>query len=230
MLSSTVLISAPFWHAVGKGFLITMSLTAFSMILGLTLAVGLAAMQVYARGGWVVLSQAYIFVFRGVPFLILLYLFYYGLPQFSWMRSGLIWDLFLSSPYRTALVVLTISNAAYLAEMVRGGMISVSRGLVEAGTAIGMSRFVTFRRIVAPIGFRAVLGNLGNETIAVVKASAITSVITVQDLMGGAAAVGQVYLDPFTPLLVVGVAYLIIVQLIEMGVDRLRRSLAIPGR
>lgn len=228
MVLPAVLSSAPFWSAVVEGFFVTVSLTGGSMILGLIVAVGLAAMQVYGRGGWIVLSKAYVFVFRGIPLLILLYLFYYGLPQLSWMRSGIAWDLFLSSPYRTALVVLTINNAAYLAEMVRGGLISVDRGLVEAGTAMGMSRFVAFRRIVAPIGFRAVLGNLGNETIAVVKASAITSVITVQDLMGGSAAVGQIYLDPFTPLLVVGVAYLIIVQLIEICVSQLRRALAIP--
>lgn len=227
MLNFAILENGAFWAAVLNGLVITIALTVISMVLGFILGGVLASMQVY--GGpitrWT--SRTYIFVFRGVPLLILLFLVYYGLPRIPWLKGTLFWDLVLASPFRTAAFVLTINNAAYLGEMIRGGMRMVPNGLLEAASAVGMTRTRAFFRVHAPLAFRSILGNLGSETIAVVKASAITSVITVRDLMGGPTAIGKVYLDPLTPLLVVGVIYIIIVQFIDLGTRLVRRRLSV---
>lgn len=226
---SAILTARAFWASVGTGLTVTISLTVLSMALGLAVAVAVALADLRGPKAVSVLAKAYIFVFRGVPLLILLFLAYYGLPRIGWLKGTLFWDLVLASPFRTALLVLSVNNAAYLAETVRGGLLGVGRGLIEAGKAVGMTERQIFLRIEAPIAYRAILGNLGNETIAVMKASAITSVITVHDLMGGPATVGKVYLDVFTPLLVVGAIYLMLVAVIDVVVARLRAHAGIPA-
>jgi His/Glu/Gln/Arg/opine family amino acid ABC transporter permease subunit len=227
MLNFAILENTAFWMAVLNGLGNTIALTALSMVMGFILGGALASMQVYGGTGARLFAKVYIFVFRGVPLLVLLFLVYYGLPRVSWLRGTLFWDLVLASPFRTAVFVLTINNAAYLGEMIRGGMRMVPAGLMEAAAAVGMTRTRAFFRVHAPLAFRSILGNLGSETIAVVKASAITSVITVRDLMGGPTVLGKVYLDPLTPLLVVGVIYIVLVYFIDLGTKMIRRRITI---
>ncbi|MBB4233054.1 ABC transporter permease subunit [Rhizobium mongolense] len=229
MLNFAILETSAFWWAVLDGLGVTLALTAISMVLGFALGGVLASMHVYGSPAVRFAAKAYIFVFRGVPLLILLFLIYYGLPRVTWFRGSLFWDLVLTSPFRTAVFVLTINNAAYLGEMIRGGLRMVPAGLLEAAAAVGMTKTRAFFRIHAPLALRSILGNLGSETIAVVKASAITSVITVRDLMGGPTVLGKVYLDPLTPLLVVGIMYVVLVQIIDLGTKLVRGHLALPG-
>ncbi|WP_051614406.1 ABC transporter permease subunit [Phyllobacterium sp. UNC302MFCol5.2] len=229
MLNFAILTTHEFWSAVANGLVITVALTLLSMVFGFIFGGALAAMHEYGGLYAKLFAKLYIFIFRGVPLLILLFLFYYGLPRVGWLRGSLFWDLVLSSPFRTAVFVLSINNAAYLGEMIRGGLRMVSPGMLEAAAAVGMTRRRAFFRVHAPIAVRSLLGSLGNETVAVLKASAITSVITVHDLMGGPTVVGKVYLDPLTPLLAVGVVYVVIVQLIDYAVTRVQKHLAIPS-
>ncbi|TPL43520.1 amino acid ABC transporter permease [Mesorhizobium sp. B2-4-6] len=225
-----ILFEPQLWAAILAGLLVTVTLTIASMIIGLALGTGVAVARVHGNRAVSVLAGAYVFVLRGIPLLMLLFLFYYGLPRIAWLRGTWFWNFVLISPFRTAIFVMSLNNSAYLAEIVRGGMLSVRRGLIEAGRAVGMSGWQCFRRIEGPIALRAILGNLGNETVAVMKASAIASVITVHDLMGGPAVVGNLYLDPFTPLLVVGAFYLLLVAGIDWTVARMQLRLRVSGR
>lgn len=229
MLNFAILETNAFWMSVINGLGVTMALTALSMAFGFFMGGILASMNTYGGRTAKVIAKTYIFVFRGVPLLILLFLVYYGLPRVAWLRGSLFWDLVLTSPFRTAVFVLTINNAAYLGEMIRGGLRMVPNGLLEAAAAVGMTKTRAFFRVHAPLSLRSILGNLGSETIAVVKASAITSVITVRDLMGGPTVLGKVYLDPLTPLLVVGLVYVVLVQLIDLGTKIIRNRLSVPG-
>jgi His/Glu/Gln/Arg/opine family amino acid ABC transporter permease subunit len=225
-----ILFQSQLWSAVSTGLLVTVALTVFSMIFGLALGAGVAVVRVHGNPLVATLAAGYVFVLRGIPLLILLFLFYYGLPRVAWLRGTWFWDLVLISPFRTALFVLSLNNSAYLAEIVRGGLLGVRKGMIEAGRAIGMNPFQCFRRVEGPIAVRSILGNLGNEAVAVMKASAITSVITVHDLMGGPAVIGNLYLDPFTPLVVVGAIYLVLVACIDWTVLRLQSWLRVSMR
>lgn len=227
-MSTDLLQSDVFWHAVLTGLLITVSLTVLSMIIGFVLGTIIALAQLYGGPVLRLSAIAYVFVFRAVPLLILLFLVYYGLPRLPGIRDTWFWDLILVSPFATAAFVLTLSNAGYLAEVIRGAILTVPAGLIEAGNAVGMRPARAFFRITLPIAFRNMISTLGNETIAVIKASAITSVITVRDLMGGPAKVGAVYLDPFTPLFVVAIFYILLVQLVEHGVRGLNTRFDMP--
>ncbi|MER8438831.1 ABC transporter permease subunit [Mesorhizobium sp. M1312] len=230
MLNLALLETPGFWWTVLNGLVTTAALTVLSMAFGFLLGGALATLHQYAGAPALrIAAKTYIFVFRGVPLLILLFLVYYGMPRIAWLRGGLFWDLVLSSPFRTAVFVLSINNAAYLAEMIRGGLKMVPRGLLEAAVALGMTRKRAFFRVHAPLALRSILGNLGNETVAVIKASAITSVITVHDLMGGPTILGKIHLDPLTPLLVVGLIYILIVQIIDHLITRLQAHLAVEG-
>jgi His/Glu/Gln/Arg/opine family amino acid ABC transporter permease subunit len=211
------------WLAILKGVRVTLLLTVLSMSLGLGLGTILALLRQYGGAPARIFSSSYVFVFRGIPLLILLYFLYYGAPQFAPLRSGLLWNLVLSSAFNTCVVAFTLNNAAYLAEVVRGGILTVKKGEIEAGHALGLSGAKVVRRVVLPLAFRSCLYSIGNEAIFTIKASAIASVVTVRDVMGEAQSVGNYYSDNLSPLLATVLVYVLLVQLIEWGIRRLRR-------
>lgn len=157
---------------------------AFSAIgIGVVIAILLAiAMQSVPPFSW--FAQAFVFVFRGTPLLVQVFLIYYGLGQFRpfLQEVGVWW--FFRAPYYCALLALTLNTAAYGAEIVRGGLQSVPAGQIEAGRAYGMSGFTLFWRITAPIALRQALPAYGNEIILMVKATSLASTITLTEITG----------------------------------------------
>jgi octopine/nopaline transport system permease protein len=167
-----------------SGVPLTLELAFTSLAIGLVLSVLFALMM---RSDRLVVSgpaNAYVFVFRGTPLLVQLFLIYYGLGQFrlTLQDLGLWW--FLRSPYYCALLALTLNTAAYGAEIVRGGLQSVPAGQIEAARAFGMSRFTLFWRITAPIALRQALPAYGNEIILMIKATSLASTITLMEITG----------------------------------------------
>lgn len=167
-----------------NGVPLTLQLASTSVLLGLIIAVLLALAMVGRLFilGW--LAHGFVFVFRGTPLLVQIFLVYYGLGQFrpSLQAMGLWW--FFREPYFCALLALTINTAAYGAEIVRGGLQSVPAGQIEAARAFGMSGFTLFRRIMAPIALRQALPVYGNEVILMVKATSLASTITLMEITG----------------------------------------------
>jgi octopine/nopaline transport system permease protein len=137
---------------------------------------GVAALDWLARG--------YVFVFRGTPLLVQVFLIYYGLGQFrpALQELGVWW--FFREPYWCALTALTLNTAAYASEIIRGGLQAVPHGQVEAARACGMSRATLFRRIVFPIAVRQALPGYGNEVVLMVKATSLASIITMMEVTG----------------------------------------------
>lgn len=220
-----LVFSPELWLAIARGLQITLLLTVLSIIFGLVLGTGLALLRQYGTAPARLFAASYVFLFRGIPLLILLYFLYYAAPQFATLRSGPLWDWVLSSAFSTCVLAFTLNNAAYLAEVIRGGILTVKRGEIEAGHAIGLSGTQVIGRIVLPLAFRSSLNSIGNEVIFTIKASAIASVVTVRDVMGQAQYVGNIYSDNLSPLLATVVVYVLLVQLIEWGIRRLHRHL-----
>lgn len=224
-MSLDLLLSPELWLAMLHGLEVTISLTAISMAVGLLLGIGVAACHVYGSTLLHRLAVLYIFVFRGVPMLVLLYFLYYGMAQVAFLRHSFLWDLFLKSAFWTTVVAFTINNGAYLAESIRGGMLAVARGQIEAGYAIGLTGLQVFRRIVLPIALRSRILTIGNEVIFTIKASAIASVVTVRDVLGEAQHIGIIYSDNFSPLIGAAVIFLVVVQAVELAVRQVDRHL-----
>jgi len=161
----------------------TLSLFFSSLSLGLLLALGVAAMRV---SRWPILSypaRMYIWLFRGTPLLIQMFLIYYGLGQFSAIRSNFMWEI-LRSPYGCAVVALAMCTAGYTAEIIRGGIQSVPQGQIEAGLAVGMSRWTLLWRVIGPVTLRQALPSYSTEAVLMVKSTAIASLVTVWDVTG----------------------------------------------
>ena len=166
------------------GVPLTLKLAFTSVALGLALALALVALtrQPIAPLGWI--SHAYVFVFRGTPLLVQVFLIYYGLGQFRPVLQDYgIWWLF-REPYYCALVALTLNTAAYTAEIVRGGLQSVPAGAIEAARAFGMSGVTLYWRIIAPLGVRQALPAYGSEVILMIKATSLASTITLMEITG----------------------------------------------
>jgi octopine/nopaline transport system permease protein len=188
---------------------LTLQLAASSIALGAVLALGLALMRL--SGVWPLdwLARLYVFVFRGTPLLVQIFLIYYGLGQFSEVRHSIVWP-FLRDPYWCAVLALMLNTAAYSSEIIRGGLQSVPFGQVEAARACGMSRFMLFRRVTLPLAIRQALPGYGNEMISMVKATSLASIITLMEITGVAAKIISDTYRAIEVFVVAGAIYLLI--------------------
>jgi octopine/nopaline transport system permease protein len=132
--------------------------------------------------GWA--ARLYVFVFRGTPLLVQIFLIYYGLGQFrpTLQEWGLWW--FFREPTWCAITALTLNTAAFGSEIIRGGLRAVPHGQIEAARACGMSGLRLFRRIIYPIALRQALPAYGNEVILMIKATSLASIITMMEVTG----------------------------------------------
>ena len=167
-----------------SGILLTIELTAFSVVLGLILAVPLALLYIAKNRLLSMPVRAYVFYFRGTPLLVQIFLIYYGSGQFrdAFEAAGL-W-VFFREPYFCAVLSLTLNTAAYTAYILRGAIQNVPFGEVEAARACGMSRGLLYRRIVLPLAFRMALPAYTNEVVFLFQATSLVSIITLLDLTG----------------------------------------------
>lgn len=177
-------ILARFSSQLLAGAGLTLQLTVIAALLACALALPLAI----ARCSdcrllrWPI--RLFVSFFRGTPLLAQLFLVYYGSGQFRAELSqlGLWW--FFRDPYYCALLTFVLNSTAYQIEILRGGLRAVPYGQIEAGVAMGLSRFNQYRKIILPNAYRIAFPALGNEIILLLKGSAVVSVITLFDVMG----------------------------------------------
>ena len=168
---------------IAAGVPLMLQLAALSIAIGAVFAMVLALMRVSGIQALDLFARGYVFVFRGTPLLVQIFLIYYGLGQFAEIRGSFLWP-FLREPFWCAVLALTLNTAAYGSEIIRGGLLSVPAGQVEAARACGMSGLLLFRRIVFPIAVRQALPAYGNEIVLMVKATSLASIITLMEVTG----------------------------------------------
>jgi polar amino acid transport system permease protein len=168
-------------RSVLRGLGLTLWLTALVMVLGFALGALLAVMRLSANPVLRAVSWGYVWLLRSVPILVQL-LFWFNIgalyPQILGVKT-----VNLLGPVTVAIIGLTLHEAAYAAEEVRGGILSVERGQIEAAQALGLSRWRRWRRIVLPQAMRSIVPPAGNMLIGALKGTSIVSVIAVQDLL-----------------------------------------------
>ena len=203
------------------GFRLTVSLVILSLSMGFVLAVIAALLRRSKISALVTPIKIFVFVMRGTPLLVQIFLIYYGLGQFEFVRQSIFWGI-LKSPFWCAIIALTLNTTAYGSEIIRGGLESVPWGEVEAARSVGMSGFLLFRRIIFPIAIRQALPAYGNEVILMVKATSLASTITIMEMTGIANAIMAENYRPMEAFIVAGSFYLVlnfimtrIIQLIE---------------
>lgn len=193
-----------------SGVPLTLNLAFTSVAFGAVLAMVLALMRMSGIRVLDGIAKAYVFVFRGTPLLVQIFLIYYGLGQFRpTLQEWGLW-VFFREPYWCAILALTLNTGAYASEIIRGGLQSVPYGQVEAAKACGMSGFLQFRRIVFPIAVRQALPGYGSEIILMVKATSLASIITMMEITGLASKLISASFRAVEVFVVAGAIYLIL--------------------
>ena len=211
-----------------QGIPLTLQVVIIATILGFALAILVALMRISGRGILSIPAYYFVYLIRGTPLLLQLYFIYYGLGQFSFIRESFLWPI-LREPYWCGIITLTISTGAYSSEIIRGGIMSVSKGYLEASNALGMSKFMTFMKVTLPITFRQALPAYGNELILMVKASSLISIITLMEITGIARTIISKTYAPVEIFLVAGSIYLFINFLIVMSVNLAEKKLDVKN-
>lgn len=191
------------------GVPMTLQLVGLGLLLGMAVAILVAWGRLSGNRIAAGTAGAYVFVFRGTPLLVQIFLIYYGLGQFEAVRGSIAWTV-LREPYWCAILALTLNSGAYTGEILRGAVLSVPLGQVEAARACGMSPVLRFRRIVAPLAIRQALPAYGNEIILMVKASSLASTITLLEITGVARRIIAQTYAVFEIFIVAGAIYLAI--------------------
>ena len=209
-----------------EGIPLTLQVVSISTILGIFLAVAVALMRISGNRFMSLPAYYFVYLIRGTPLLLQLYFIYYGLSQFEAIRESILWPI-LKEPYWCGIITLTISTGAYSSEIIRGGILSVSKNYIEASGALGLSQIKTFMLITLPITVRQALPAYGNELILMVKASSLISIVTLMEITGIARTIISKTYAPVEIFLVAGSIYLMINFIIVMFVNLAERRLGI---
>jgi len=204
------------WELVANGLPYTLSLAAASLAIGFVLAIGLALarLSAFRPAQWA--AYGYVYCFRSTPLLVQIFLIYYGLGQFEAVQNSFAWPI-LKEAYWCAVLALTLNTTAYTSEIIRGGLLAVPWGQVEAAKACGMSTWMRFRRVIFPQAIRQALPGYGNEIVLMVKSTSLASTITILDVtLIARKEVSATF--SITPLFVAAVFYLVINFLATRGI------------
>jgi len=211
-----------------SGVPLTVELTVISVSIGGAFAVLLAVLGASFRPfAWFV--RGYVFVLRGTPLLLQIFLIYYGLGQFAFVRDSILWP-FLREPYWCAILALALNTAAYTSGIIRGGLQAVPRGTVEAARVCGMSGILIYRRIILPLAIRQALPAYGNELIAMVKSTSLASIVTLMEISGIAYAIISETYRALEVFLCAGTLYLLLNFLLTRAVFAVEHRLSLHLR
>ena len=204
-----------FWDILIPGLTVTIPLTAISFAIAMVIAIAVALVQFAGIRGLRQLARFYIWVVRGTPLLVQLFIVFYGLPN-----AGIRLD-----PLPAAIIVFSINEGAYCAETIRAALESVPSGQMEAGQCVGMSYMQIIRRIVLPQAMRTAFPTLANSLIAMVKDTSLAANITVTEMfMVTRRIVARTY-EPLILYIEVGLIYLlfctVLTKLQSLGEKRL---------
>lgn len=208
---------------VGIG--LTFQLMFLSGLLGLILAVILLLMRI--SGKWYLSwpAQVHIYIFRGTPILVQIFIIYYGLPQFEFIRDSVFWPI-LREPFGCAVLALTLNTGAYVSEILRGGVLGVERGILEAGAALGLSARQKFIYLTTPIAARLALPAYSNDFISLMKATSLASTITLLDMTGIARTIVAQTFAPYEVFISLAIIYMILTWIIQKTFGRIEKYLS----
>ena len=209
------ILADAFWDILLPGLTVTIPLTAISFAIAMVIAVIVAVIQFAQVRVLRKLARFYIWVIRGTPLLVQLFVVFYGLPNVG----------ILIEPFPAAVLVFSINEGAYAAETIRGALEAVPEGQMEAGQCVGMSYLRIMRRIVLPQALRIASPALANSLIAMIKDTSLAANITVTEMfMATQRIVARTY-EPLALYIEVGLIYLlfctVLTWLQHMGEKRL---------
>ena len=214
-----------------KGMLLTVEVAFLSLLISILLGMIGALAKLSQSHIARTIAGIYTTVIRGIPDLVLMTLIFFG-GQILVNNIGekLGWDYIDVNPFIAGVITIGFIFGAYMAESFRGGILAVSRGEIEAGYAFGMTPLKVFLRITLPAMVRHALPSFGNNWLVLTKATALVSVIGLQDLVYNASVAGGSTRKPFTFFLTAAFLYLIITGVSDIGVRWLDKRYSVGVR
>ena len=208
------------WRNLLEGALVTVEITAVALVLGcvMGLAVGIGRLNPSRRVVYA-LCTSYVAAIRGTPLLVQLFLLFFGLPQF-----GIVLPAFVCG-----VIGLGIYSGAYVSEIVRGAIQSIDKGQMEAARSVGMSYGTAMRSIILPQALVRMIPPLGNEFIALIKNSALVSLLTIHDLMHEGQKIISVSYRSLEVYLAIAVIYFVLTGLTTLALRHIERRLRAGG-
>jgi polar amino acid transport system permease protein len=203
-----------------QGSLVTVAVVVGAMLLGLALGIPMAVGQVYGTRGVARCIAGYVWFFRGIPILVLLFLFYFGLC--SLLNINL-------SAFTVAIIVLGLCSSAYQSQIIRGAMQSLPQGQIKAAQALGMSEVKAIAFIILPQALRLSIPGWSNEYSILLKDSAITYALGVAEVMARTHFVATRTYQHLPLYLAAGLIYLLLTYAGTRGLRALEEKLRIPG-
>ncbi len=205
------------------GFWNTIKVAVFGLIIGILIGTVIGVIKVAPKNSWIMriadkICTVYVALFRGTPMVVQLLLCYYVLLPSMGIRNV--------NSLTVGIVVFGMNSGAYVSEIMRGGLNSVSEGQLEAGRALGLSYPTTMLKIIIPQAVKNILPTLGNEFITLIKETSVLSFITVYDLYTALTAIGSKNYEKMVPYLVMAAIYIVLVLLITLLVKLIERRLA----
>jgi polar amino acid transport system permease protein len=209
------------WRTLATGTAVTVEITAAALVLGcvLGLLVGLGRLAPQRRIVYGICT-VYLTLVRGTPLLVQLFIWFFGLPHFG----------ILLPAYVCGILGLGIYSGAYVSEIVRGSIQSIERGQMEAARSLGLPYKMAMRRVVLPQAFVRMIPPLGNEFIALIKNSALVSLLTIADLMHEGEKIISVTYRSLEVYLVIAAIYLILTSATTLALRRIEKVLRSEGR
>ncbi len=231
------------WSVVGhylfderilEGLRVTLELTVIAMAIGIVLGILLAVMRLSPNPLVSGASWLYIWFFRGTPVLVQLFFWYFIAALYPKIDLGIPFGPAfihgnantLVKPFTAAILGLGLNEGAYMAEIVRAGIISVDEGQTLAAQSLGLTRLQTMRRIVLPQAMRVIIPPTGNETISMLKTTSLVSAIAVPELLYQAGVIYSVNFKTIQLLIVVSAWYLLCTSILYVGQYYLERHYA----
>lgn len=201
-------------RGLGNTLLIAVLAVLLGIVVGFLVAIIRATHD--KHGGLNILNficKVYLTIWRGTPTMVQLLIMYYIIL------------VSLDSKIAVAVIAFGLNSAAYVAEIVRSGIMAVDEGQFEAGRSLGLNYGQTMRLIILPQAFKNVLPALANEFITLLKETSISGYIAIPDLTKGGDLIRSQTYDPFLPLFGVAIIYLVIVMILTAGVHKLEMRL-----
>ena len=223
-----------FQRLIFDGLLLTIELTVIAMVIGVVLGVILAVMRLSPNPVVGSVSWFYIWFFRGTPVLVQIFFWYNLATVLPHLGIGIpfthvMWQTSTNSlipPVLAVILGLGLNEAAYMAEIIRAGIISVEHGQTEAAHALGMRRLQVMRRIVLPQAMRVIIPPTGNETISMLKTTSLAVIAAVPELFTRSEQISNANFDVIELAIVASLWYLFMTSILTFGQFYLERYFA----
>ncbi len=205
-----------FWPLLSAGLIFTVPLTLITFVLGIVLGLSVALARLYGPAPLVMLVRFYVWLIRGTPLLVQLFLIFYGLPS-----AGIVLDAFTA-----AVIGFTLNIGAYSSEIIRATLVAIPKGQWEAAYSIGMNWPQVMWRVILPQAARIAVPPLSNTFISLVKDTSLAAAVTVPELFQAAQRLASVTYEPLILYIETALIYLLFSSVLSTLQDKLEQRLA----